>query len=256
MVPWRADAGFEDQTGKDKADWRVGWRRRWWRRFPALALAFSLGAPAAAGAATVTTYNDRSTWESALPAGVIFLEDFNDFDLDSPFRSSPVDAGAFSLAQVGVDASSSSFNLVDAPDAGGNNAFFDFFNLDGTSYALTRVEADQGIDVDVTFDNPVLAWGGDLGAMVGSENLDLELFFDGGGSTLEQLLLGDFLGFISDMPVNQVTLLARQSNGDIGNGMNFGLDNTKGVLVPEPTTLLLVSAGLTGLASSRRRLRH
>jgi hypothetical protein len=107
----------------------------------------------------------------------------------------------------------------------------------------------------VDFAPAALAWGADTGRLTGSEQLALELFFADDESLLNQdIVPGDFIGFVASGPVTRFQFLALGSNGDVGNGLNFGIDNTGTVLVPEPATLLLFAIGLGGLSRARPRL--
>jgi hypothetical protein len=220
----------------------------------AVATAWSL--PVAA-APTVEFFDDREAWESALPTDMdLALVDFDEFVTDASFLNEPVDVDIYSLERVenpDFASNSDAFNLVDSSSDTG--PIFDIFNVDDTSYALMRTEADQNVRVEVDFAPAALAWGADTGRLTGSEQLALELFFADDESLLNQdIVPGDFIGFVASGPVTRFQFLALGSNGDVGNGLNFGIDNTGTVLVPEPATLLLFAIGLGGLSRARPRL--
>lgn len=220
----------------------------------AAALVTALSLPAGA-APTVDVFDDRTAWENALPTDLdLFTVDFNDFLMDTPFQNEPVDVGGYSLQRVenpDFATNADAFNLVDSSTSA--SPIFELFNFNETSYALMRTEADQDVRVEVAFDQAAVAWGGDVGGFTGSEELAMNLFFRDGESLLDQEIVpGDFIGFVASAAVSRFQFLALRSNGDVGNGLSFGVDNT-GVVVPEPATLLLLAVGLGGLSRTRAR---
>lgn len=100
-------------------------------------------------------YDDRSAWETAigsLGGAVDGTVDFNGFVSDTSFATSAVDFGLFSLEQTA------------GPDQGGNKVDvtpFDFgLNVNGTPMAA--IWAFDAQEVTMTFDDPVLGFGGDI----------------------------------------------------------------------------------------------
>src|SRR5687767_13431067 len=87
--------------------------RKLWRG--AVAVSFfvvAFGAAAQTAQAVVTTYSDRTAWNTAVGGSPDFLVDFSGFGSDTSFHTVPVDTGPFLLVQVG---SGTVRNFIDAP---------------------------------------------------------------------------------------------------------------------------------------------
>ena len=124
------------------------------------------------------------------------------------FRSGPVDAGPFSLQQIG---SGSFRNLIDV---------FPFvYSGSGTTHASMFTDF-GATEVDMTFDNSVFAWGADfyLGSL--NELLDFDVVLNMGG-TLATLSLPSlpnntgFFGFVTSAPPEQVDKLTFKSRTNL-----------------------------------------
>jgi hypothetical protein len=146
--------------------------------FAVLALAVLL---TPSGVRAQQTYTSLSTWQSAVTGSWLFTTSFQSFTQDTYFQTSAVNAGPFSLLQVGQDPVYGLFqNFIDVPplqfadNSGVTNAAL------YTKYGVTTVT--------LTFSAPVYAWGAN--------------FYDAQSSELETMALtdtGDNL--IADVPV-------------------------------------------------------
>ena len=228
--------------------------------FSAFSLIGILSSPIASAA--VITYTDRSQFLAAIDLGTAVEADFNEFTSDVRFVPStgPVDAGPFSLLANKILGSAENLepNKVDVLP------FFPNVNVDGTPHAYVLVERDSNLEVTVTFDNPVAAFGAEYNRVDNSpgESLDLILSFQGGGTqTIGAPDPDSFFGFVSDSAlVTQFVYQARTANGTQG-GTGFGLDNTISGFnltpVPEASSLAFLAAMFTAsLLIQRSRRGH
>jgi len=181
-------------------------------------------------ASPIAVYTDRTAWEAAT-GGPEWEVDFEGYADDTPFRTTPVDAGPFSLLQTG---SAIYWNEI---KAAGHAAIY-------TNFGDTTVA--------MTFDEPLLAWGADFSNVNAGEKVNLELV-GGGNVTIEVEPDVEFFGFEApsgETLVSKITFVSRTeiagSAGEI-----FILDNVAGV-TPEPATLVMLAYGLP-LAIRRRR---
>jgi len=216
--------------------------------FAVLALAVLL-TPSGVGAQQ--TYTSLSTWQSAVTGSWLFTTSFQSFTQDTYFQTSAVNAGPFSLLQVGQDPVYGLFqNFIDVPplqfadNSGVTNAAL------YTKYGVTTVT--------LTFSAPVYAWGAN--------------FYDAQSSELETMALTDtgdnliadvpvtvdtgFFGFVvsTSDPVSQITFSSQIDNPNASVGQGFGLDSVTGAYVSGPTTALQstqVATTASGLAYSR-----
>jgi hypothetical protein len=208
--------------------------------------------------ATLTTFTSRSDWQTAVAAAglsIQYNEGFESFSSDTPFRMAPVNVnGQFTLSQAGTDQVFR--NLIDVPP-------FDFTDNNGTKHASLYTNfgtATTGTFVNMTFSTPIEAWGGDFSQdtllellnmnvnSVSSAVLNTYQIPDTAGATF-------FFGFVGQPAdtVGSLTFLSR-TNVAGSSGEGFGLDNvTVAAAVPEPTTLVLLFAGIAALLVTRRR---
>jgi hypothetical protein len=210
-----------------------------------LGLACIVSASPSPGA--VITFTDRTAWLAALSQPVTFYENFSEFTVDTPFSSSPLNVGPFSLAP---NAPQGFRNIIDVPP-------LDFADNDGTANA--SIFTDFGITtVLLTPDAPLLAFGGDFWGPNTNEGLDLLLTLDAGPPILlvpnwaGGFGSAQFFGFTTTGG-ERILTIQFQSRNDLASGEGFGLDEIQGVTVPEPAALSLVLTGLTALAFCRRR---
>ncbi|MEZ6062039.1 MAG: PEP-CTERM sorting domain-containing protein [Planctomycetaceae bacterium] len=207
--------------------------------------------------ADVITFTSRSAWLAAVDQTTMQTADFEEFTEDVRFVPAPtgvgsVDAGPFSLAANKILGTSEILlpNRVDvAPFRG---------SIDQTTNnAYVFVERDSNLEVTLTFDSPVFAFGADFDRVNGAPGERLDLVLTGAGSPILQAPDDDtFFGFVSDGGlVSQLVFQARTANGT-QSGTGFGLDNASVAFsasaVPEPSGLLLVAAAGFGFIIRHR----
>lgn len=182
----------------------------------------------AAEAVTITVYTDRSLWEAAVPYG--FLEE--------AFDDAVLPAG------VSVSSGYSSFSI-----SGGalHDRVSDGHTPPHTLWSFSPPSS------------AIHGFGGDWNlAVPGGPGTGLRVTVGFGGPTelltteISPLLLSGFFGFVSDVPFFTVTLTEGTSNGGVSYE-TYDMDNMVYAPVPEPTSLLLLGAGLLGAGRFARR---
>ncbi len=191
-----------------------------------------------------TVYTDKTAWQAALATAggsVDFTVDFNSFTTDTPFRTSALDLGPFSLEQIAGDTSDG--NLVDVAPIGWS------LSVNGSPQASIWAFDDR--IVDMVFDAPVLGFGGDMQAY-NNLSLNVDLNLGTAGTAMWDAPSGaTFIGIVSNTPFTT----ARFSDGG-DSTQTWGWDNIQGGsgAVPEPTTLAIWAMfGGLGLIAARRR---
>ena len=193
-------------------------------------------------AAAVTTYTDRTTFNTA--TSPTLFENFNGFDADTSFATSPVTASYLTVSAS--PGASSIYNKIDvAPHVTGES------DVDGTPSINALTQA--GISVFLTFNQALSAFGADFRAL--QDNEFRTAIFINGFEVDPTVTSGNqtrFLGFASDTPFTSIEFRGIQNDA-------FGIDNTAAATggVPEPATwaLMLGGFGLAG-AALRSRRRH
>ena len=215
-------------------------RRFTWKVVSCLVATLVMGASHANAA--VLSFNNLAGWQAAAGAES-WVVDFSAFAVDTQFRTAAVDAGPFSLDEIGGD---DFRNLIDVSP-------YQFSDNPGTTHASMFTNF-GGTTVNMQFDSPVQAWGADFYAIDG-ELLDLVLNFVGGGTAIINVPGGSgFTGFTSDTAVASITFQSRNNAPGPG-GEGFPLDNVRGVTVPEPATLLLFATAGGALVRRMRQRR-
>lgn len=236
-------------------------------------LPWLIAALAAPAAAALIGFGDRASWEAAASGGNLFLEDFESFNTDTSFSSTPVDVGGFAIGEIGGVASTSSVNLIDTTDMGflfsGDNA------IDGNAYAMlwSRTPASSpyvlgsSTYVEIVFAEPVFAFGADYNR-TSSIGLIVFLLPVGGDPgtpgdwipcNVCSVGFGEsFVGFVGDggeLFTRMAFLPSSSDANSAGAGARVGMDNAAWATVPEPSASILFGLGLTGIAFVGRR-RH
>ncbi|ELS01739.1 hypothetical protein Xen7305DRAFT_00014440 [Xenococcus sp. PCC 7305] len=166
-------------------------------------LAVVVGAVSSAEAFTLTTFNDRESWESAV-AGDFNEENFNSFTIDSSFNGVNLDVGDFTLNGTG------NRQKIDAPAMD-----VPAFSVDGSPMILGQTDSDSSFMVK--FDLPVTAFGADFDDITSQGVTQLIADSDVVGSIP---LNGRFFGFTVDSNITTITL--NSANGGFD---GFGMDN-------------------------------
>ncbi len=190
-----------------------------------------------ANAATVTLYDDRTTFNTA--TGSLTTETFDLFTTETPIPANVgFDFGDFSITPTIVN-----FSIVD-PDPTA------VLNVNGTPYV--RGIGNFGDTFAFTFDTPITAFGIDLSDF--NDDLQRTQVSILGQTILPPVTQGrlqrTFLGFISDMAFSSVTFEVL----DVPFGEGAGIDNlTYGVAavndIPLPAAFPLFLAGLAGIGA-------
>jgi hypothetical protein len=184
-----------------------------------------------AGSGSVVTFNDRSSWNSAVGGTPGFLVDFEDFSADAIFGLAPVDAGPLTLAQSsGIP---NFFTRVDVPPyfafiAAGNSP-------NGSTFAMSVLGNSSVVGdnkVEITFDEPQIAFGADFKNNPNQSGNDFaanQLVLDtpSGPITTSIDTTDGFFGFIAPERFSKVTFQLNPSAEE--SSTSFGMDNVVGV---------------------------
>jgi hypothetical protein len=233
--------------------------RRWLLALAHLLLSF--GIASSAGAA-IMSYTDRTDWNDAV-GGDLFVEDFDDITMDTPFSSSGVDVGPFTIQQGGGNPVLPDVNLIDASPF----SFSGNEDVNGSTYALGYVNSTAGTVATSTFiamlfDVPVAAWGADFANANNTLGIDLYLIPTGAAGMNDWIFYDasaagtGFFGFADNSGELYAGVAIVAGGVDVGgSGERFGFDNVSGATIPEPGTAALLALGLGGLAVAGRRRR-
>jgi len=188
----------------------------------------------------MTIYTDRSAWRNAAGGSQLFYVDFNSYTSDVA-ATAPLDVGPFTLTPSG----SWDMPLIETAQGGYGNTL-----VGGTSGVTMRAVSGAGIELSVSFDNPV-----------GSFGFDLADSFGGGRMARITTSTGDFydfvahtgavgfLGLVSTSAFNSVTF---SSISNVRPQIdNFEANSFSGI--PEPSALSLLVVGLGVVLRRRRR---
>lgn len=200
----------------------------------------------AASAGTITSFTDRSAFESGYSSVVV--EDFGDtyhFPISSGVLNSSTNEAGIVPGQI-VD------GVTFSTEVGSGN----FFNIDccfggnGTPF-LDSVVGDNNLTV--TFDTAQSGFGFDTYSAFMSE-FDLTINFEGGSSVTESYAPGTgFSGFSSDSNDIYSIVIDGTSSGFPFAIDNFTFTDTAISAVPLPATLPMLLAGVMGFGVMSRR---
>lgn len=205
-----------------------------------IALTVSFGALVTAPVRAATTiYTDRTSFDAfVIESGFV---DFNDVQSEVDFRTSPFDAGPFSIQGAGTGQGIR--NRIDIQPLQ-----FDTFDIDGTTVANLRVSSTS--TVTFTFDSPITAFGADFGSI---NDFELRTQATTGSDIVVPPVTPvsaiQFFGFTSDTAFTSLVFESAAPNAD-----GFAVDNISiGTAVPEPATWAMMLLGLFGLGGMMRR---
>lgn len=183
-------------------------------------------------------FTDRIEWENAL-AGPIFTEDFSDKTSFSNLSSGTNSAGLVAISVI---------DNLGGTNASGNNFYSESFR--GSSQTMTN--GFQANTVSLVLPSNFSAFAMDISDISGG---GLSLAF---GSNLINVTNG-FFGIVDDANFySNVEFRCTTCGTGINNWGNvtYGIDNvsfSNSNAVPEPSVILLLSAGIFGLVLSGRR---
>ena len=173
----------------------------------------------------VTDFTSKPGWTSAIGGTPDWQEDFESFATpNEDFSSAPVvsptpGGGQFSVVRVG--GSSTFGNFVDADPA--NNVGEE--TSAPLNYAAMFVDADSGLTVEMTFDNPLLGWIGEFSFGAPEENIEIEVHDAGGIIDLLDINTNGYHGFTVPTPVVTKLVFRGEAPNLSSGGEVFGLDN-------------------------------
>lgn len=196
--------------------------------------------------AAITTYTDRTTWMTN--GTVSYTEDFEGYEIDTAFRTTPLDVGPFTLQTIGT--ASTGRNFVDVSP----------FRYSGTPGSFGNAAVDifvQGsLKADIIFDKTVSGFFADFLWAGNTSELLLTLSLLGGGTASYNVQgRGDALSPFGFWSPNQLITSIRLSNS-VNDG--FYIDNVSAFsasssAVPAPAAVWLFGTVLIGLFGFGKR---
>lgn len=196
--------------------------------------------------AAYATYTDETQFRFA--AGPVELETFNSQIDDTPFHTTPLDVGDFTVSMTGFPTTGNNRNLVDAPPL-----YLPDFDIDGST--LLNVLTFSTDSLYLTFKTPITSFGVYLGNFNDSR---VRTSIVVAGSTTEPAPGGSavdvrFFGFVSSSLFDTVEFRGLDNDG-------YGLDNVlygnEATFVPLPPSALFLITALVGLFRHRDRSRR
>ena len=189
--------------------------------------------------ASLSSYTDRTTFDGVVVLQTI--EDFESYATDTPFHSSVVDVGDFTLSMSGAP-DTSSYNYIDIAPAATSES-----DVNGSTNMRVFTDGAASANLTFLFDAPIKAFGADFRSLndqinrtelvIGSDVLSLPVTTGTG--------LFTFFGFTSDTAFTSVTFKGLQN--DV-----YGVDNVTYSAIPEPASLGLLGLVTGGIYFARR----
>ena len=194
---------------------------------------------ASASAVSLTAYTDRSAWEAAV--GSFILEDFESFTSATPYITSPVDVGDFTVSVSGENFGSIWHNI--GPVSNGND-------VNGSAQLNAATGSTGG--TTLAFDFSIFAFGADWGGV--SDNRVTSLIVGGEALAIPSLSPG-FFGFVADAAFSSLLLQLTSGSAD-GFGLDDAVYSTGVNAVPIPAAAFLFAPALLGFMGFRRRAKN
>ena len=193
--------------------------------------ALMLCSVSAANAAVIQEFSDRTAFTTAAGAPLT-NETFSSFIADTPFHTTPLDIGLFTISMTG---SPPKFfgNKIDVVPIDGS------FGVDGTN--TMGVFTRPGQSLILTFESPIFAFGADFYDW--NDDLLRTDVIVGGADVLSPPIDTTspprFYGFISDMPFTTVEFRGLENDVYGMDNLAFGGAYVGVPPVPEPGTLAI-----------------
>ena len=192
-------------------------------------------------AAVVEVFTERAVFDAAV--GPTRAEDFNAFDSDTPFYTSPLDVGPFTLSMTGNPLTDGTRNKIDAVPLEDP-----VINVDNSTVALALTT--DGTTFLITFKDPITAFGADFAAL--NEDVDRTVIKVGADTLEPPVTAGNivrFFGFRTDSPVTTLEFVTFSLDRPLD---GYSLDNVAFSPIPIPGALWLFGSGLLGLIALSR----
>ena len=212
------------------------------RRIVGLAIVLGVLACGQMAQAQVTTYSDRTVWNSAASAAPQ-TEDLNGFVTDTSFQGAVVPLLNMTIQEIdGPTGNGDFYNRIDV---------FPFQedgkrSVNGTTYVLGEVDFTTGTFIRIDFSEPVSGWGADF--ISHDPNAVIDIYDQSNsliGTTASVAVDTTFYGFLLDAGESAGRIEIRMAT--IFNDL-FGMDDlsfVEGLAADDPTTMttnLIVAA--------------
>lgn len=225
-------------------------------KLKALALALAMASSVSAHAGVITAYSDLASFNAAVGALAVIVEDFTG---SSHF---PISSGILNAAtnEAGITPGTIQPGVTYSTPLPGNGNFFNIDAGGGFSGGFLDTVTGNGRVLTIAFDNDVQFFAFDTNALVGASGMQMTVNFISGSPFQQQIIPAngsalDFFGFGSDAAdIGSITLSGPGTFSFAIDNFRFtaGSNNQNGN-VPEPATIALMGLGFAGLVVMRRR---